>query len=136
MQLVEEDNGSVCAVCKDVLPDNPHLTPKEFSLIPLIMQGFELPEIARTLCISINTARTHRHNICVKLHAHTGAQLVARVVACWIQLFECEQKERSIRDNNFQGYLLQKLEHPHSRRIPTNTFSQFENCVKEALFSS
>ena len=44
-----------------------HLTPREITVLQLVVQGFINKEIADQLHISINTVLTHRKNITAKL---------------------------------------------------------------------
>ncbi len=52
------------------------LTPREEEIIRLIAQGMDSNEIANTLFISINTAKTHRRNLKSKLGLESTADIV------------------------------------------------------------
>lgn len=54
------------------------LTPRERDILRLIADGHANKQIARTLGISINTVRTHLHNVFLKLGAANRAEAVAR----------------------------------------------------------
>ena len=64
----------------DGAPTSAQLTPRERKVVTLIGMGKETEEIARILFITQNTVRTHVRNAMSKAHAHTRAQLVARVM--------------------------------------------------------
>ena len=53
-----------------------HLTPRERVILKHIANGSGDPEIAEKLFISIKTAKTHRHNILVKLNLKKSTDLV------------------------------------------------------------
>lgn len=52
------------------------LTERELSVLELIAKGGTDRDIAGTLAIKIGTARKHRENLQIKLHASKSAQLV------------------------------------------------------------
>jgi DNA-binding CsgD family transcriptional regulator len=56
------------------------LTEREREVVGLIALGFETPDLARRLCISEHTVRTHVRNAMGKLGARTRAHLVALVL--------------------------------------------------------
>ncbi len=56
------------------------LTRREREVVTLIALGRETDGIARELCVSSETVRSHVRNAMSKLHAHTRAQLVANVL--------------------------------------------------------
>lgn len=53
------------------------LTPREVDVLELLREGRSNAEIANTLCVSIETIRTHRRNIYRKLGVRTRRELVA-----------------------------------------------------------
>jgi DNA-binding NarL/FixJ family response regulator len=56
----------------------PELTEREREVLDLIAQGYDNPEIARRLVISIKTARNHVSNIFSKLQVADRAQAIIR----------------------------------------------------------
>ena len=52
------------------------ITPREHSVLKLIVEGFTNQHIAETLCISVKTADTHRKNMLAKLNLSNTASLV------------------------------------------------------------
>jgi ATP/maltotriose-dependent transcriptional regulator MalT len=54
------------------------LTPREWQVLSLVAQGYQLPEVACELVISHHTARAHAHNLRLKLGASTIASAVYR----------------------------------------------------------
>ena len=55
---------------------NFHLTPREYEVLKLIMDGLNNPEISERLCISIGTTRTHVSNIFSKLEVTNRAEAI------------------------------------------------------------
>ena len=52
------------------------LTAREREVLGLIAHGLKSKYIAKELCISVHTVKTHRSNLMKKLNAHTAASLV------------------------------------------------------------
>lgn len=59
----------------DALPEHPALSQREIEVLRLFARGLTLKEIADKLCISANTAATHRKNISSKLGINTRSEL-------------------------------------------------------------
>jgi DNA-binding NarL/FixJ family response regulator len=57
------------------------LTRREFELLHLIVEGYTLPELADKMCLGIQTIRSYRKNLNMKLNAHNTAQLVQNAKA-------------------------------------------------------
>lgn len=53
-----------------------HLTPREFEVLELMVEGLNNPEISERLCISIGTTRTHVSNIYSKLEVSNRAEAI------------------------------------------------------------
>ena len=51
-------------------------TRRELELLKLIVEGYTLPELAKTMCLEPQTIRSYRKNLNVKLDAHNTAQLI------------------------------------------------------------
>ncbi len=62
---------------KDVIPPHSKLTSREKEVLRLIANGLTSKEIAETMSISPETAKTHRRNLLKKLHLDNTAKLVA-----------------------------------------------------------
>jgi DNA-binding NarL/FixJ family response regulator len=56
-----------------------HLTPRELEIIALIEKRRSNKQIARDLCIEVNTVKNHVHNILKKLHVDRRADAAERV---------------------------------------------------------
>ena len=62
--------------------NNPlELTRRELELLQLIVEGYTLPELANKMCLGIQTIRSYRKNLNMKLNAHNTAQLVQNAKA-------------------------------------------------------
>jgi DNA-binding NarL/FixJ family response regulator len=59
----------VCVPPQDVI------TPREKQVLRLISRGFNTPQIANLLQVSVLTARKHRQNLMVKLGLHNAAEI-------------------------------------------------------------
>jgi DNA-binding NarL/FixJ family response regulator len=69
--LLRNNNGS-----------NPlELTRREMELLQLIAEGYTLPELAEKMCLGIQTVRSYRKNLNIKLEAHNTAQLLQNAKA-------------------------------------------------------
>ena len=53
---------------------NTILTPIEQSILAFVPRGLTNEEIAKELCVSVNTVKMHLYQICIKLNANTRAQ--------------------------------------------------------------
>lgn len=53
------------------------LTGQQLRVLHLMVEGLDMPAIARRMFISESTAKTHRRNLYQFLEAHNGAQAVA-----------------------------------------------------------
>jgi DNA-binding NarL/FixJ family response regulator len=60
--------------------DQPDLTEREIQVLRLVVQGASNPEIAIQLCVSVNTVKTHLHNILEKLHLDNRTQVAGYAV--------------------------------------------------------
>ena len=58
--------------------ETPKLTPRETEILNLLVKGFLYKEIAWELSITIETVRTHLHNIYKKLHVRTRTEAVVK----------------------------------------------------------
>ncbi|MBK1882528.1 response regulator transcription factor [Luteolibacter pohnpeiensis] len=56
----------------------PKLTPRETEILDLLVKGFLYKEIAWELSITLETVRTHLHNIYKKLHVRTRTEAVVK----------------------------------------------------------
>ena len=56
------------------------LTPREFEVLELLVQGEDYKTIADKLFLSLFTVRAHIRNIYDKLHVHTKSQAVAKAL--------------------------------------------------------
>ncbi len=56
------------------------VTPREHEILQFIADGHGNQEIANTLCISLDTVRTHRKNVMEKLDLHNAAEITAYVI--------------------------------------------------------
>lgn len=56
------------------------LTEREIQVLRLVVQGASNPEIAAQLCVSVNTVKTHLHNILEKLHLENRTQVAGYAV--------------------------------------------------------
>ncbi|MCK4846200.1 MAG: response regulator transcription factor [Deltaproteobacteria bacterium] len=52
------------------------LTTREREVLELIAHGLKSEDVAKELCISVHTVKTHRSNLMRKLNAHSAATLV------------------------------------------------------------
>lgn len=57
------------------------LTRREMELLELIVEGYTLPELADRMCLGIQTIRSYRKNLNIKLDAHNTAQLIKNAKA-------------------------------------------------------
>jgi len=57
------------------------LTRRELELLNLIVEGCTLPELAEKMFLGIQTIRSYRKNLNIKLDAHNTAQLIQRAKA-------------------------------------------------------
>jgi DNA-binding CsgD family transcriptional regulator len=55
------------------------LSPAERAVFNLYMEGYTAPEIARILCLSINTIKTHNKRIYSKLNVTSRKELLVYV---------------------------------------------------------
>jgi NarL family two-component system response regulator LiaR len=65
--------------------DNPNtskfkLTPREYEVLELIVDGLNNPKISERLCISIGTTRTHVSNIFSKLDVNNRAEAITKAL--------------------------------------------------------
>ena len=58
------------------------LSERELSVLKYIAQGWNTSEIAKELCISVNTVETHRRHLNEKLEARNTASLIMNAVKC------------------------------------------------------
>jgi len=72
-------------LCEEVgvtLSDNKshslELTRREIELLQLIAEGLTLPQLAEKMCLGIETIRSYRKNLNVKLGVHNTAQLLQK----------------------------------------------------------
>ncbi|MEJ2302288.1 MAG: response regulator transcription factor [Anaerolineales bacterium] len=56
------------------------LTEREIDVLRLVAQGASNPQIAETLCISVNTVKTHLKNILAKLQLDNRTQAATYAV--------------------------------------------------------
>lgn len=77
-----------CFLCEEVNitllnnENNPvELTRREMELLRLISQGYTLPEQADKMCLGINTIRSYRQKLNIKLGAHNTVQLIQNAQA-------------------------------------------------------
>jgi DNA-binding NarL/FixJ family response regulator len=56
------------------------LTEREIQVLQFVVQGASNPEIAAQLCVSVNTVKTHLHNILEKLHLENRTQVAGYAV--------------------------------------------------------
>lgn len=61
-------------------PEKPLLTRREQGVLKLIVEGSTSAEIAETLCISLETVKTHRKNILRKSGSRNVAELISQAV--------------------------------------------------------
>ena len=64
---------------QDVSPDY-NLSPREFQILEMLVQGFSYKMIASNAAISINTVRTHLTNIYTKLHVSCGKEAISKAL--------------------------------------------------------
>lgn len=57
-----------------------HLTPREFEVLELLVNGDDYKSIAEKLFLSLFTIRAHIRNIYDKLHVHTKSQAVSKAL--------------------------------------------------------
>lgn len=57
------------------------LTEREMEVLKLVARGASNPQIAETLCITVNTVKVHLHNILDKLRVQNRAQAAAYAVS-------------------------------------------------------
>ncbi len=67
-------------VIKKALSTKPTLTPREKELLQLIVEGYNGPEIASKMLLSINTVEKYRENLIFKLDVRNTASLVAKAL--------------------------------------------------------
>ncbi len=67
-------------IAKKALSTKPTLTPREKELVQLIVDGYNSPEIAGKMFLSINTIEKYRENILFKLDVRNTASLVAKAL--------------------------------------------------------
>jgi DNA-binding NarL/FixJ family response regulator len=53
------------------------ITPREKQVLRLISRGFNTPQIANLLQMSVLTARKHRQNLMIKLGLHNAAEITS-----------------------------------------------------------
>ena len=63
-----------------------NLTEREIEILELLAQGLDLRELASRLNIAVSTARTHTHNIQMKLNVHSNVAAVSVALAKGIGL--------------------------------------------------
>jgi DNA-binding CsgD family transcriptional regulator len=56
------------------------LSERESNVAALLAAGFQLGQIARLLCVSVHTVRTHLKSAFLETDCHTQAQLVKRLL--------------------------------------------------------
>ena len=75
--LFEKDHAGRITTRKDYIRFSESLiTPREQSVLKLIVEGYTNQQIAGTLFISVTTADTHRKNMLAKLNLPNTAALV------------------------------------------------------------
>jgi len=79
-QYLSQDVAQALQQESDRSDSAPELTPREYEVLRLWMQGQSLPEIATTLALSQKTVANHQTAIKQKLHADTQAQLLRTVL--------------------------------------------------------
>lgn len=57
------------------------LTRRELELLQLIVEGYTQPQLADKMCLGVQTIRSYRKNLYIKLNAHNTAQLVQNAKA-------------------------------------------------------
>jgi DNA-binding NarL/FixJ family response regulator len=57
------------------------LTRREIELLQLIAEGYTLPQLADKMCLGINTIRSYRQKLNIKLNAHNTVQLLQNAAA-------------------------------------------------------
>jgi DNA-binding CsgD family transcriptional regulator len=57
------------------------LTRREMELLQLIAEGKTLPQLADKMCLGVQTIRSYRKNLNIKLSAHNTAQLLQNAKA-------------------------------------------------------
>jgi DNA-binding NarL/FixJ family response regulator len=67
-------------VIKKALSTKPTLTPREKELLQLIVEGYNGPEIASKMFLSVNTVEKYRENLIFKLDVRNTASLVAKAL--------------------------------------------------------
>ncbi len=67
-------------VARKTLSIKPTLTPREKELIQFIVDGYNSPEIAEKMFLSLNTVEKYRENILFKLDVKNAAALVAKAL--------------------------------------------------------
>ena len=55
------------------------LSPREYEILSYLAKGYRYKEIAETLHISVETVRTHLHNVYEKLHVRSRTEAVLKV---------------------------------------------------------
>lgn len=60
----------------------PCLTPKEMQILELVADGFTNEQIAKRLCVSIHTVKTHVYNIFRKINVKNRVQAIKWVKDC------------------------------------------------------
>ena len=77
MRLVEELRHPVTVA--ELRPPDVPLTPREWDVVDLLVEGKTTSEIADTLVLSVETVRSHVKNICRKLGVRSRQQVIAAV---------------------------------------------------------
>ena len=67
------------SITKEQAYESVGLTEKEVEICELLLEGCKLIEIANKLCISENTAKTHRSAIYKKMQVSSREELVAKL---------------------------------------------------------
>lgn len=77
LKAVNEGKTYASKTIASILNDTPHqLTPKEFQVFELVIQGLSNPEIAKKLHNSPNTINTHRVSLMKKMNANSVVDLM------------------------------------------------------------
>jgi DNA-binding NarL/FixJ family response regulator len=80
IRIVASGERFLCEEAGSVLHKNEsnsmELTRREIELLQLIVEGYTLPELADKMCLGVNTIRSYRQKLNIKLGAHNTVQLV------------------------------------------------------------
>jgi NarL family two-component system response regulator LiaR len=75
--LAQEAVQALVQTAGQPLPPEFDLTPREYEVLLLLVDGLSNPEISDRLCISIGTTRTHVSNILAKLGVTNRSEAIA-----------------------------------------------------------